>query len=270
MPDSLRVTSAESTKPAPSRRGLWLVVLVLLLLLGISTWDLLQQDSGNAFRRAVFDGDISRVEKMLRDNPLLARLSGNPNPLLRLHAASPKWLQDHWPITKPAGFDEWEAAGASALHIATARTNLSAIKLLLAAGASPDVQLANGVTPMRLAIAHRREDIVMLFIQTGADLKVAHPVANPLATTLDCGERATNVLRVLLMHGADPNMALPNGMTPLHWAAGYSELETIRLLAGAGARLNATNSDGLTPLSYALKRNATNSIPLLLSLGAAP
>lgn len=265
------MTPAESARPNPSRRGLWLVVLTVLVLLGISTWDALRQDSGSALRRAVFDGDMSKVEEILRDNPLLARLSGNPNPLLRWRAASPKWLQDHWPVTKLAGFDEWEAAGASALHIATARTNLSAIKLLLAAGASPDAQLANGVTPMRFAIAHRREDIVLLFIQAGANLNITNSiVANPLATAADCGDRATNITRALLSHGANPNANLPNGVTPLHWAVGAGQLETARLLIEAGANLNATDVWGLTPLGYATKRNATNGIALLQSLGATP
>ena len=265
------MTPAESTTPAPSRRGLWLVVLSVLVLLGVSTWDALRQDSGRAFRRAAYEEDLPQMEEMLRRRPDLVNSRGTTNLLMRCYTASPEWLIDFLPKWKLDKLAEAEAFGVTALHWAASRTNLAAINLLLAAGASPDAQMANGVTPMRLAIAHRREDIVLLFIQAGANLNSTNSaIANPLATAADCGDKATNITRLLLSHGANPNASIADGVTPLHWAGRFGQLETARLLVEAGANLNATNAEGLTPLGYALKYNSTNGIALLQSLGATP
>jgi uncharacterized protein len=211
------------------------------------------------------------MEEMLRRRPDLVNSQGTTNLLMRCYTASPEWLIDFLPKWKLDKLAEAEAFGVTALHWATSRTNLAAIKLLLAAGASPDVQSVHGVTPMRSAIAHRREDIVLLFIQAGANLNITNSiVANPLMIAAYCGDRATNVTRVLLSHGANPNAGLHMDVTPLHWAAGAGQLETARLLIEAGANLNATNGWGLTPLGFALKQKSTNGIAFLQSLGATP
>lgn len=266
------MTPAESAKATQSRHGLWLVVFAVLMLLGISTWDAVQQDSGRALRRAAWEGDVQRIEKILQRHPDLANSRGGKSLRTRLLEAAPKWADERLQRLKWNEFEGGESAGFSALHWASARTNLAAVRILLAAGASPDLALDRGDTPLGFAIDMRNTEVVHALVEAGANLNLTSPPrANALAATiLNRGDGATNITVLLLERGANPNPSLTKGTTPLHWAAGRGQIETIRLLVRAGAKLNATNNEGWTPLDYAIKENKTNAIALLLSLGATP
>ena len=89
------------------------------------------------------------------------------------------------------------------------------------------------------------------------------------------------VMRLLLEHGADPNLSTHAGTTPLMAASGvnwvvaqtYTEspqslLAAIRLCLEHGADVNAVNSMGLTALLGAANRGANDIIRLLAANGA--
>lgn len=89
------------------------------------------------------------------------------------------------------------------------------------------------------------------------------------------------VLRLLLAHGADPQLTTYEGTTALMAAAGVnwtvaqtytvSEealLETVKLQVSLGADVNASNSMGLTPLLGAANRGANAVIRYLVEQGA--
>ncbi|MCF6303609.1 MAG: ankyrin repeat domain-containing protein, partial [Devosiaceae bacterium] len=52
------------------------------------------------------------------------------------------------------------------------------------------------------------------------------------------------VVEVLLIGGADPDIISREGRTPLHTAAGWCNEQTLELLIAAGARLDIKNSEG--------------------------
>jgi ankyrin repeat protein len=91
----------------------------------------------------------------------------------------------------------------------------------------------------------------------------------------------TATMRLLVEHGADPNLPTLAGTTPLMAAAGvnwvvaqtYTEsiparLDAVKLCLGLGADVNATNSMGLTALLGAVNRGSNDIIELLVARGA--
>jgi ankyrin repeat protein len=91
----------------------------------------------------------------------------------------------------------------------------------------------------------------------------------------------TAAMRLLLEHGADPNLPTPAGTTPLMAAAGvnwvvaqtYTEskeslLEAIDICLEHGADVNAANSMGLTALLGAANRGSNEIIGKLAEHGA--
>jgi ankyrin repeat protein len=93
------------------------------------------------------------------------------------------------------------------------------------------------------------------------------------------GDTAT--MRLLVQHGADPNLPTLAGTTPLMAAAGvnwvvaqtYTEspqalIDAVNLCLELGADINATNSMGLTALLGAANRGSNDIIELLVKRGA--
>src|SRR5690606_20236384 len=91
----------------------------------------------------------------------------------------------------------------------------------------------------------------------------------------------TSVMRLLLAHGADPNLPTLAGTTPLMAAAGvnwvvaqtYTEspaalLDAVKLCLELGADINATNSMGLSALLGAVNRGSNNIVRYLAERGA--
>jgi ankyrin repeat protein len=76
--------------------------------------------------------------------------------------------------------------------------------------------------------------------------------ATPLHVAAAAGAPA---VRMLLEHGAKPNVADPLQITPLLVAAGYGDAETVRALVEAGADITANDALARTALDHALRGN---------------
>eukprot|EP00944_MAST-04C_sp_MAST-4C-sp1_P012559 g12559.t1 len=112
-------------------------------------------------------------------------------------------------------------------------------------------------------------DIVKLLLEQGADPNKKNKYGiTPLHQAAREGH--TEVCKLLLEKGADPNKAKNNGSTPLHWAAYDGHTEVAKLLLDKGADPNIANKWGLTPLHYAADKGHTEVVKLLLEKGADP
>jgi len=146
-------------------------------------------------------------------------------------------------------------------------TAYALIELLLAAGADPNSRTRE-FPPERRFIAG-----------TGSNGWVDMTGQTPFLRAALAGD--LQVLRLLLAHGADPNISTYGGTTPLMVAAGvtwafsetYDEgadalLETVKLTHALGNDINAVNSKGLRAIHGAANRGSNDIITYLAENGA--
>ena len=65
-----------------------------------------------------------------------------------------------------------------------------------------------------------------------------------------------SLTRLLLEHGADPNVPDNSGGMPLHFAASSGSRRVVKLLLAHGAKINAKDAGGKTPLDVATVETA--------------
>ncbi len=160
-----------------------------------------------------------------------------------------------------------DANGVSLVQWCAYYGDVSAIKLLLAKGASLD-SLGDdfGLTD---ACFHGHWRLCQFLIERGADVNLPEPDTGetPLHSALCTTERLAHnlVMKVLLAHGANPNCVTKEGAetggfmrdcrtkgeTPLHRAAAFGDEESVGLLLAAGAVIDAKDMNGDSPLTWA-------------------
>jgi len=79
-----------------------------------------------------------------------------------------------------------------------------------------------------------------------------------------------DIVRLLLMHHADPNICSQNGYNsyPLHAALGNNNSDISKMLIEAGAEVNVSQNGRITPLHLAAQHGNIDLIILLLEQGA--
>jgi ankyrin repeat protein len=179
---------------------------------------------------------------------LLAR-GANPNVQLKLRQPLRQAVNDR-------NADFVIGPGATPLLRASVAADIEAMKLLMAAGALPDLATFDGVTPLQAAVS-----------TTGTRGR------------FKTQERAIEAVNLLTSAGALVNTRSNRGVSAVHLAAGRGWDDMLKTLAAKGANLNAADVDRLTPLDYAMARTRvgflqtkaperTETAALLKALGA--
>jgi ankyrin repeat protein len=160
---------------------------------------------------AIIANDISRAKEFLKENPGLAKLS-TAKPSLESRIA------------------HWIYAGDTALHVAAAGHFPEMVKLLLKAGAPPDI------------IGKHRHARPLHY---AADGSLENPAWSP--------KQQVATMRLLLEVGADIHAQDKNGATPLHRAVRTRCSDAVRCLLDAGADPTIQNKPGSTPFHLAVQ-----------------
>lgn len=156
--------------------------------------------------------------------------------------------------------------GQTALHQLTLDNNTTAAALLLANGADPNKKNRLFIPPIYDAISLDELAMARLLLTHGANPNVALPVLGftPLHVAASTGD--PREIKLLLEHGANPNARDGKGVTPLHLAIGSdfpTSMEAAKLLLDHGADPAAKTDRGKTPLQVAQSRGNRAVIQLL-------
>jgi ankyrin repeat protein len=211
-----------------------------------------------------------------------------------------------------APINQQSANGNTPLIVAAMNGNAQVINYLLERGADVNLANAQGWTPLYLTIKARTmekgtmpnpqvdkdglfkavEFMVNHGVDVNAKIRGNTEVHNGIAATwlreagataflraAFCGDLA--VMKLLLEHGADPNIATQDKTTALMalsgvgYADGFTRdfgpesesLEAMKILIDKGADVNAVNADGVTALHGAAHKNFLKGIEYLVSKG---
>jgi uncharacterized protein len=177
-----------------------------------------------------------------------------------------------------------DSGGLTPLLYAARENCGECVDVLLANGADIDLPDPDGVSPLLVAIMNANWDLAKKLIEAGADVNQWDVYGEaPLFTVvgshtrIDGGRasidplnqtRGTEILRLLLDRGANPNMQLffrpanvrgstnTRGSTPLIRAATNGDMEVVQLLLEHGADPTIYMADRQTPIHAALAGRA--------------
>jgi ankyrin repeat protein len=158
----------------------------------------------------------------------LLQAGANPNLQLKL-------FPPYRAVGADRGGDGALTIGATALHRAARGGDVESMLLLLQGGADPELPQVQGITPLQLAagVGHGGADTRGRFYSEA---------------------QAIDTLNALIEGGANVNTQDQQGRTALHGAVRKGWTEVIQLLVDHGADIDLGDNNGLTPLDYALGR----------------
>ena len=187
--------------------------------------------------------------------------------------------------------------GMTALMIASIVGFTEAVKLLLQAGADPNIEQHEpvnkgfttsslpeirtiGFTALIYGCVEINSDIVNLLLKANANPNQE----NALGLRIAAGQCYPDIVQQLLKYGADPNIGDNNGCTALHYVVGsptetphkddkekaFIKLGIIQQLLDKGTNINIQDENGVTALMIATDEGLSEVVELLLQNGADP
>ena len=146
--------------------------------------------------------------------------------------------------------ERWLEEGADLnqeLSNAVIASDVDRIKFLIEKGAEINKPDSQGWTPLANAARQRKDKIVKVLLDAGADPNIASNGMTPLIAAAMRDHVAS--VKVLAENGADVEEPGPQGFRPLALAIAEQRYEVAKALMEAGADVSiASGADGLTPL----------------------
>lgn len=123
--------------------------------------------------------------------------------------------------------------GATPLQVAAIYNNIMGAEMLIKAGADVSDRGRDGLTPLHTAI-NTNLKLAKMLIEAGADVSARVDISGIRGTRYEKLAESTY-----------------GGMTPIHVAAKFNNLEGVKILIEAGAKIMPKDETGKTPLQYA-------------------
>jgi ankyrin repeat protein len=138
--------------------------------------------------------------------------------------------------------------GADTIFMAAENGDLLRVRELVEAGVDVNA-MENKATPLMLASARGNFEVAVYLIDHGADVNKVGNATGPAITWAIENESndAAETIALLVKKGANVNVSLKTGYTPLHWAVESNLPDLVQLMIEHGAKLNVKTKDGDKP-----------------------
>ncbi|MFA5190269.1 MAG: ankyrin repeat domain-containing protein [Verrucomicrobiia bacterium] len=149
-----------------------------------------------------------------------------------------------------ANIEAMNLDGWTPLYQAVFFGRVDVARVLLTAGANPDVLDRDKLAPLHHAVG-QSEQLVKLLLAHKANVNLkTNNGYTPLQLAMSSNRKNTG--EILLAHEVDVNCKNAGGDTALHEAAGMDKMDVLKLLLARKADINAENDRGQTPLDMAV------------------
>jgi len=177
---------------------------------------------GNEIHDAAKNGDLAKVQALLKSNPDLVSSKDD--------------------------------RGMTPLHWAASEGRKDVAEFLLTNKADVNAKNNNGQTPLADAAFSGKRDVAELLLVNNADVNAKDNYGwTPLHAAADNGHK--DVAELLLANKAGVNAKNDIGWTPLHYAAQGGHKDVVGLLVANHADVNVKNNDGQTALYWAVSQH---------------
>ena len=216
---------------------------------------------GSLLYYAAFCGLYDLAERLIAKHPEQVNAVGGhlvaplPAALYKRHFRVANLLHLHGAVVDVRGDRE-----RTPLYCASMNGFVDIMRWLFNHGADANAPRDTGWTPLHMAAGNMRPDAVQLLLDNNADVNFRDQEGHtPLYLTIFGPvsyqeERAVDVVRRLLEHGADPNPCEHNQSAPLHQASSHRWPDVARLLLSYGARVDEKDDEGKTSLQVASEK----------------
>ena len=158
--------------------------------------------------------------------------------------------------------------GMTPLQAAVTANQAGSAAVLLRYKANTEVGSVEGKTPLMEAAFQGNPEMVRLLLQAGARPNVRATDGNTALAYCALNNGSLEILQLLVKAGAEPNMGTFQKTFPIHVATVMATPEFVSGLLDAKAKIDVSNKDGLTPLMLAAAAGKAPTVELLLRRGA--
>ncbi|TNN07890.1 Ankyrin repeat and death domain-containing protein 1A isoform 1 [Schistosoma japonicum] len=153
--------------------------------------------------------------------------------------------------------------GCTALHLACENNQQHCVRLLLEAGANPEIQSEARDYPLIECSRRGFHKCIDLLIGNKAS-REKRSKAGDTALHVAALANLSDTIYFLFSRKFDICATNENKQTPLHYAVSQDKLEAVEALLFCGAPLNVKDKDGQTPLMVAAKANYTALVDMII------